>query len=63
MSRRKKSSDRRHAPTPPERNDKATSNRSSPEPNPPRPSKPFLWAATILLAGWIAFLVFLAVTS
>jgi len=61
MSRRKKSSrGRRPGPKPPQRTDTTASTRPAPTPNPPRPSKPFLCAATILLAVWITFLVYLA---
>ena len=62
MSRRKKSSGgRRPGPKPQERTDTAAPTRPAPTPNPPPPSKPFLCAATILLAVWITFLVYLAV--
>ena len=64
MSRRKKSSaGRRPRPAPLEPKDHATVHRTPPQPQPPRPNKPFLLAAGILLAAWIAFLVILAVTT
>jgi hypothetical protein len=62
MSRRKKSSGgRRRGPTPPKRKEPTEADRPAPVPDPPRPSRPFLFATTALLAGWIAFLVYLAV--
>lgn len=64
MSRRRKSSrGRPRAPKPPQRNEHAPDPRTLPEPNPPRPNKPLLAAAGILLAAWIAFLLVLAVTT
>jgi hypothetical protein len=64
MSRRKKraSSRRKHAsaaeaerPTP--------ADRALPEPNPPRPNKAFLITTVVLLMGWVAFLIVLALVS
>ena len=37
--------------------------RPAPEPNPPRPNKPLLVAAGILLIAWIAALISLAVAT
>jgi len=64
MSRcRKSSRGRRRAPKPPQRNDRPPDRRTLPEPNPPRPNKPLLAAAGVLLAAWIAFLLVLALTA
>jgi len=75
MSRRKKTSrPRRARPGPSARQEHAPTARSAesagprsarpaPEPNPPRPNKPLLVGAGILLIVWIAVLISLAVTT
>jgi len=75
MSRRRKTSrGRRARPGRPARQEPAPkarpaespnplSARPAPEPNPPRPNKPLLVAAGILLIAWIAVLISLAVAT
>jgi hypothetical protein len=64
MSRRKrKSAGRRAAPAPTRPDPQGGPEEPRPLPDPPRPNKPFLVLASILLAVWVLFLVVLAVVT
>jgi hypothetical protein len=55
MSRRRRKTAKR-APEPVEKP-------ATPQPDPLRPNKPFLWIAIVLLAVWVTFLVRLALAT